>query len=198
MAEGMLYLDEQIAALRRKERKNAFRSIEKGIYTGNTLRHFKELRIFEERLSVMIPDTFDFMPAETAKYKYPSEFRPQVILCDSTEQVNMTFSRLEEKSLSWEDLSHTMLDMQTGLKNVHPSTLFFHNEITRMEENPVPWMDFKSYGMDGTLYNFAFLWLVEGGMLLGMFNCPYRDRQEWKYLFEKVAETVKEPLTGRR
>ena len=67
-----------------------------------------------------------------------------------------------------------------------------------MEENPVPWMDFKSYGMDGTLYNFAFLWLVEGGMLLGMFNCPYRDRQEWKYLFEKVAETVKEPLTGRR
>ena len=47
MAEGMLYLDEQIAALRRKERKKAFRSIEKGIYTGNTLRHFKELRIFE-------------------------------------------------------------------------------------------------------------------------------------------------------
>jgi len=62
---------------------------------------FNRIReVLEEKLSVMIPDTFGFMPPETAKYKYPSEFRPQVILCDSTEQVNMTFSRLEEKSLS--------------------------------------------------------------------------------------------------
>ena len=194
----MSYTDEQIIALKWRERRKTCNCIKTGIYVGNELIQFKNMELFDNYISIMLPDKFDFMSEETAKYKYPSVFRPQIILCDETEQINMTFSKFDEKMVTWESLAHGLKDMQVALKNVNPSVLFFHNEIMSLQDSPVPWIDFMSYGMDGPLYNFVYFWLIKTGMILGMFNCPFSYMKEWNYLFVKVIETIKEQSRGER
>jgi len=201
----MSYTDEQIIALKWRERRKTCNCIKTGIYVGNELIQFKNMELFDNYISIMLPDKFDFMSEETAKYKYPSVFRPQIILCDETEQINMTFSKFDEKMVTWESLAHGLKDMQVALKNVNPSVLFFHNEIMSLQDSPVPWMDFKSYDLftNMTVLENILLGPVKvqkrkTGMILGMFNCPFSYMKEWNYLFVKVIETIKEQSRGER
>lgn len=189
----MQYEDEKIAALRIKEKKKHYNNTEKGIYIGEQLYKFSESLLFGETIRILLPDGFLQMPVEKIRGKYPSEFRPQVIISNESGMVNFTFSRFEQPA-SWEQLPDLLINLQTAILNMNPSVLVFHRTQIEVKDKSVPWMDFKSYAMDGALYNYLFLYLSDKKPVLGMFNCPFSEREGWQYLFTKCLETIDEVM----
>ncbi len=187
----MRYEDERIAALRIKEKKKRYDNTEKGIYIGDQLYKFSETLLFEETLRILLPDGFSKMPVEKVRSKYPSEFRPQVIISNESGTVNFTFSRFEQSAL-WEQLPDILANLQTAILNLNPSVLFFHQTQMTVKEKSIPWMDFKSYAMDGALYNYLFLYLSTEKPVLGMFNCIFPEMAGWQYIFTKCLETIED------
>lgn len=187
----MRYEDERIIALRIREKKKRYDTIEKGIYIGEQLYKFCETLLFDDSLQILLPAGFSHMPEEKIRYKYPSEFRPQVIISNESGTVNFTFSRFEQ-SASWEQLPELMANLQTAILNLNPSVLVFHQSQMEVKDKSVPWMDLKSFAMDGSLYNYIFLFLADEKPVLGMFNCLYHESEGWQYLFTKCLETIED------
>lgn len=186
----MGYEDERIIALRRKERKRLFDNVKNGIYVKEQLYTFKEVTLFEETLFIMLPEGFILAAEKDIAFKYPSVFRPQIIVSDVSGKINFTFSEFDQ-FVEWEQLPLLLQGLQTVILNTNPSVVLFHSEKKDIEDHSVPWIDFKSYSIDGPLYNFVFLFLNHDKTILGMFNCPYSERRDWNILFIKCIETIK-------
>ncbi|WP_332249087.1 hypothetical protein [Paenibacillus zanthoxyli] len=146
----MNYLDEQILSLRAKavdqatannddlqsvplqpleSKQNGSISEEaKVFHIGND--HFTlELRtILDRQIAVYVPKSFNLMPPEEAKFKYPSEHRPQVIYTSSEGTINITFNPTET-SLELEELPEFMEQMADVLRSVQPIRNWIGTEL---------------------------------------------------------------------
>ena len=77
----MDFIDEEIIQMRNKNRKI---SLEEGVLIKGEFIEFEPVKLFDDKLEIMLPKTFVDMPSDLAKIKYPSESRPQIIKTDST------------------------------------------------------------------------------------------------------------------
>lgn len=119
----MNYQDEMIVLRRYEEKKRKYCNIETGMYVGEELITFKKEILLDDRINVMLPDTFKDMDSSVAKKKYSSEQRAKVIKTNEDCTVDFTFSLLEKKidSLEVEETIDKLADM---LKGVLPSAIF--------------------------------------------------------------------------
>ncbi len=185
----MDYLDEEILKFRNSVKKNKYNSLETGMYIKSELIHFSETRIFDERMSVMLPDSFVDLPEKYAKQKYPSGQRPQVIKTSLDTTVNFTFSLLDaafEKAY----IPNVLNQIKSILQKVNPALIFYDQTIDIEKE--LGWFDFKSYGLDEQIYNIMYIVPIDGKLLHGIFNCQYRDIMEWKEAARQVIYSVRD------
>lgn len=186
---NMDYLDEEILKFRNSMKKDKYSSLETGMYIKSELVHFSENRIFDGRMSVMLPESFVDMPEKYAKQKYPSEQRPQVIKTSLDTTVNFTFSLLDsafEKAFIPEVLNQ----FKNILQKVNPAFIFYEQGVD--VERKLGWFDFKSYGIDEQIYNIMYVTPVDGKLMHGIFNCQYRDIMEWKEAAKQVIFSVRD------
>lgn len=191
----MEHEDEKIIAMRNAEKRKQYTSIETGFYVGDELIKFAECRLFDDRMSIMLPDGFTDMSLEDAKKKYPSENRPQIIKTDSDGSVNFTFSRFEQP-MQADQIKDTVDDLRLMLRKAHPANLFIEDGQVEFESTICRWFDFKGYTINGTIYNVLFVAPVENGFILGMFNCPFEVWPSWKPVVLLLLGTIID-LTGR-
>ena len=52
------------------------------------------------------------------------------------------------------------------------------------------WMDFKSYSLDGPLYNLVSITGFNDSFVMGMFNVPYGNWVRWKPIVLEVLKTI--------
>ena len=93
----MEYLDEEVLKFRNHLKRDTYNSIEGGVYIGDEIVPFKEVMLFDEKVKIMLPDTFVDMPSAIVKLKYPSEQRPQIIKTSLDTAVNFTFSLFNQE-----------------------------------------------------------------------------------------------------
>ncbi len=86
------YLDEEILKKKEGLKKRKYNNLENGYYVAGRIIHFTE-EIILESFFMHLPDNMGIMPDEVAKIRYPSEFRPQIILTI----VNMGFNVFERQ-----------------------------------------------------------------------------------------------------
>ena len=91
----MEYYDEQIVKALHIQRRDTFGSIDEGLYINNELIHFNKTLLFNDRVSVMLPENFVPMLPEIAEVKYFSGKRPDEIYTSLDMSVNFTFTDLE-------------------------------------------------------------------------------------------------------
>ena len=75
----MEYFDEEVISAKHIKRLDEYGSIEEGLYIQNSLTLFHKELLFEEKLSVMMPNEFVIMLPELVDTKYISEKKPDVI-----------------------------------------------------------------------------------------------------------------------
>ena len=183
----MDYLDEEVMRFRKSAKKSKYNSLETGMYIKDELVHFKEVQFLDDKVSIMLPDTFVDMPHEIAKIKYPSEQRPQIIKMNDDASVNFTFS-LYDTPFNERQIESALSQFQGIIHKVNPALIFY--DVVILEEKNLGWFDFKSYGLDEQMYNVMYITPIEGKMLHGIFNCMYRDILEWKDAVRQVMLSV--------
>ena len=185
----MEYYDEQVVKALHIQRRDTFGSIDEGLYINNELIHFNKTLLFNDRISVMLPENFVLMLPEIAEVKYFSGKRPDVIYTSLDMSVNFTFTDLGISGND-EDIRLAAGLIKQIIKNANPGYEFFE-ENEDVERNVIiNRFDFQSYGIDDEAYNIMYLACTGNNLLQGTFSCLYKDRREWKRAALEVIKTV--------
>ncbi len=188
----MEYLDEQLLALKRQQKKEQYHSLETGFYIHDELVEFERVTIEPLLLSIMLPATFVTMPQSMVKVKYQSENRPQVIKTSLDTRVNFTFSLLSQP-VRPEQIAPLAKQFKTVVQRVSPANVFYDLKEDRTgEEVPLCWFDYKGYAVDEQIYYMMYVTPWGSNKLLhGTFNCRFRDKDEWKEAARQAILSLK-------
>ena len=185
----MEYYDEQIVKALHIQRRDTFGSIDDGLYINNELIRFNKTLLFNNRVSVMLPENFVPMLPEIVEVKYFSGRRPDEIYTSLDMSVNFTFTDLGISGND-EDTRLAAGLIKQIIRNVNPGYEFFEENEDIEKEVIINRFDFKSYGIDDEAYNIMYLASTGNSLIQGTFNCLYRDRIEWKRAALEVIKTV--------
>lgn len=192
----MQYEDEKIIAMRNAEKRKQYDSIETGIYVGDELIRFTECRLFDGRMSIMLPDSFTDMAPEDAKKKYPSENRPQIIMTNPDGTVNFTFNLLDQK-IAQDQIIDARVQFRMLIQKVFPANEFFEDGVLEINNKSLAWFDFKSPGLDSSIYNLMFVTMLDWKMMIGIYNVPYSASRAWSAIFKLLNNTIIDLTIGR-
>lgn len=184
----MTYLDEEILRKREEIKKEKYKTLEKGIYLDGKVIKFQRKNLLDT-LSVFVPEIMKQMPEDYARVKYPSEFRPQIIISTLDLSVNMGFTVFPNE-IQYNDLMKLSQHMRAAVHRSNPDYQMFSCEA--LQEIQGYWFDFRSHAMDSDLYNMILAVSVGKKLIQGSFNCYYRDYQKWKKIILLIWESIRE------
>jgi hypothetical protein len=138
--------------------------------------------LFNNLISVMLPDTFESMESEKIELMYPSEGRPQFIYEDTKTNRFCTFSLLKDQNL-------TSLQVEQGIKSIfisiislYPTCLLEEPQLLEKAEKTWGYFSFKTLCNEGSLRNIMYILSVDGCMMLGTMGCLLEDEDGEKQL----------------
>lgn len=183
----MDFSDERVIELRKSQMKEEYCDIKTGFFIDGKVVKFEEQIIYQEKMSILLPEGFITMPKKIAKIKYPSECRPQVIKTDDTGMVNMAFN-LFDRNILPRQIKGATNTLKKGIRNMYPANIFFEEKTMELGNTICSWFDYKSYAMDGAIYNLLYVTSIGGKVLQGTFNCRFEEMDQWR---EAVIQMIK-------
>ena len=187
----MSYIDEKMIKAMNAHKEGVQGSIEEGIFIKEELYTFKEIDLFDNKMQIMLPESFTDMPIEQAKLKYPMEQRPQVIKTNKRTDINYTFSLLEQP-IENRQMKMMRDSLRRALRRARPDMKFMEDGLEEVEGHTIGWFEFISNGLDGKLYNMMYFTPIDNKLMQGIFNCPIKEAQNWKSVVLQVMHTIKE------
>lgn len=184
-------IDLGIVKARRKKMKSRCKTLDSGIYVGETLLRFRPIRLLDDQLSVQLPVIFLEMDSRSADHKYPSDFRPQTIWMNPEKTVNFTFNFFEPLDRA-QDLSELAKQMRAMVERLSPANVFYDVGRESAGAAELAWFDYKSYGLDQQLYQWLYFITFSRVFVQGGFSCTACDQQEWKPIVQLVLSSMEE------
>jgi len=186
------HLDETIINLRKEKNKSENTSIETGLYINDILTCFHEVEVLNE-FKIMLPTDFITLSEVQAKIKYPSEQRPQIIKTNEETSVNIGFSLVTvDIPINDTNIKKEAEELRKILKQLNPAMEFYSLEVEQLEDFKLAWFDYKSFALDGKMYNIMFVAGVgENKMLHGIFNCKSGMHKDWQTAAIGMLKTIK-------
>ena len=180
------FQDETILRKREERKKEQHASLETGLYLNGTVVSFKREQVAKE-VFVMIPETFEVMPMELARIKYPSVFRPHHLLTNEQLTVNMGFSvfpdHLEEMEIQsvGEQVKQTLQSSQDVCD---------FGEVAVLRKVQGCCFHFRQHVPDGDLYQV--MGMIRMGQYLCQctFHCAYPDHPDWEKMVPIMWESM--------
>ena len=80
--------------------------------------------------------------------------------------------------------------IQDDMKKIWKQNVFYDMGEVYADMLPVAWMDFKSFCLNGSLYNLLFLFDFEERTVLGNFHCVFSEYDIWKPVVLKLLTTI--------
>lgn len=184
-------LEDIIIGLKNAYKTGTYGSIQSGVYVKEILYEFEEVKLFDNKAAVMLPIVFTDMPERAAKIKYPSKNRPQIIKTNHDGSINFCFSMLEHQ-MSEEEIAPMADSIKDVMKKLQPATTFYTENVEKTRTNTFAWFTYQNHCMDGKIFNHMFVTAVDGKMVQGMFNCPSREMELWKYVMKDMMLTFRD------
>lgn len=183
------FFDEKILEYRKRARKEKYCSLETGMYIKDELVQFERRKLFQDKMSIIMPISFVDLPSNLAKIKYISEQRPQIIKTSLDTTVNLGFT-MPDLEIYPEQIEPLCKQTKSALKQVNPAIVFYEGQVE--SDLPLGWFEFKSYGIDSNVYNLMFISIVNKKLLHGIFNCNYNDALEWRDAARQMIYTIRD------
>lgn len=184
-------LDETIIALKNKAKEQESKDIYGKVSIKNQPLLFEDSTLFNNKMKMRLPKDFVDMPEGMAKLKYPSENRPQLIKSNADGSVNITLSLLEQ-SVTPEQVGLCLEQLKGVIKKVNPANIFYQEDNKILETTTIGYFDFKSYAIDAPLYNLVFIAAIENKLMMGIFNAPFDDYEDWDSIALQMACSIKD------
>lgn len=184
----MGYLDDLILEKREQMKRENYTTLEEGMYLDGKIVYFDRRELLGA-FSIMLPDSWKQMPIEYARIKYPSEFRPKVILTTADLSVNLGFTAFS-KEVHCDDIEKLAERTRSVIHRSYPNYILYACEA--LPEIKGCWFSFRSHAMDSDLYNMMLIVPVGKKVVQGSFNCPYKDYLNWKKAVLEIWKSIKE------
>lgn len=140
--------------------------------------------LFDGRLAVMLPDSFQTMEGDREQLMYPYEDRPQIILEDADTCRFCTFSLLKEQKLAGIQVEYVIQSITKAIVSLYPSCLLSEPQLVKREEGTCGWFSFRTAGKEGDLQNFMYVFPVDDCMMLGFKTVFYPDRPDGSWILQ--------------
>lgn len=184
------------------EEKSILKMRQEGIYARNHSIYDSHVFIHGERMEfamqdifppavrVMLPVSFLEMPIVMAREKYPSEYRPKVILTSPDLLVNFAFQYYEER-IREEEVATAARYYYSILQKCYSGYGFLEcSECLREGEHVLAWYSYSSPTINDTLFHIHAFTAVEGRLLQCIFNAPQPLFDCWKPYASEVFRSV--------
>ncbi|MBW6409684.1 hypothetical protein [Clostridium weizhouense] len=172
------------------EEKELRKDITNGLVKiNNKFYEFEETEFFDGALKMYIPNTFEDMPMEARKLKYPSESRPEIIKCNEDGSIAITLNFIDSP-LDEEHVEELKNGMKMVIRKTNPANVFYEDGVLEVDSKNIGFFDFKSYAIDDSLYNIMFFLEFEEKTLMGTFCCRYREYKEWRDIIFEVLKKI--------
>ena len=183
-------MDEQIIKELNGHKAVPHGNLQDGYYIKGELVQFKRTDLFDGKISIMLPDTFQDMPEDMARIKYPSGDRPQVIKHHFSTGMDFCFNKLAYTN-GVTDANVLANTFQSIISTVNPS-LFFYEPVQNIEdaELPTSWFHFQSFALDGKMYNIVYIVALKDCYINGVFNCGLGDKDYWSEVVIEVMKSI--------
>ena len=188
----MEFMDEKIIELRNQNKKI---KLEDGVYIKGEFIAFESVKLFDNQMEIMLPNTFVDMPKKIAQMKYPSNQRPQIIKTDLLGAINFSFN-IFDQSVTKEDLKQVAKTFKNMIKKVHPANVFYEEKTEEFGDTKLSWFDFKGYAIDTQVYYIYYVTSINGKLLHGIFSCTREDMEEYKEIAFLVMRSIKDISGG--
>lgn len=184
------YKDELIVRKRREKEKGKYQTIEQGMYVGEQFPDFQRQKLNEDGLEMFLPVNMEPMTEEKKKIKYPMEQRPPVIWANEETTVTFTFNILEQQARESE-LAQIRDNLGILILSIYPHYLFSDKGKVQHKQGACCWTEFLSPAAGGMLYSILYVTILEEKLLLGMFNCPSENKNDWKRIVLQLIATIR-------
>lgn len=182
----MEHIEETILRMREENKRKKYSTLEEGIYLDGRIMTFCRRALLGE-ISVLLPYVMRQMPETYAKVKYPSEFRPKVILTTVDLSVNMGFTVFSQE-ISCEDIRGLAEHTMAVVHRANPDYRMY--PIENLKKITGCFFSFRSHAMDGDFYNMILSAMVGGKLVQGSYNCPYKELEKWKVIVRMIWESI--------
>ncbi|MBO5488043.1 MAG: hypothetical protein J5988_14155 [Eubacterium sp.] len=152
---------------------------------------FECVKLFRKRMEIQIPSGFVDMPDYIAKKKYPSKFRPPVILMSKDTLINYSFNLLEIP-LPQDELVNATKGLYSNMKRNTPAGHFGEINVTGRENGQVAWFDYEAPTADDDIYGVIYVTGIAGKLMYGAFNCMLQEKATWEDVVIHSISSIKE------
>lgn len=200
------YIDEKLIKAQNAYKAQAYGDIYNGLFVKEELMQFDKLSLFSDKIQIYLPVSFEDMPENLAKLKYPMSNRPQVIKTNKESDVNFNFNIILQVVAAKNRKNFTM-QMKKVIRNIQPSNVFYelkyingkgqckdnlYDDEDSIDDRPIiSFFDYKSPAIDQQLYNFVLFVFLEDCVIHGAFNCCYKDAEIWKPIFVQITNSIR-------
>lgn len=133
-----------------------------------------KLSLFDNKLTVWIPNTYHEMEQNKIKQIYPYDKKPQIILEDTTISRFCTFSLLENQVLLEKHIESAINSIEKVVASLRPTSIIKKSELLKVENRLCGWFSFETFGEE-KICNFVYIFSVSGLMMLGTTGCYKKD-----------------------
>jgi hypothetical protein len=189
----MEYTDLEAAGVRNQNIEARYKDIYAGeVRAGDEILFFEPVNLYNNKFSVMLPNSYKDLPKSMAKIKYPMENRPAVIKTNNSTSVNFGFAYYNQE-FTEEQVESAANGLKTGLGRITAGARFFETEILKTEAGvKFSCFGFYSKALDAEMYQvFAFI-PVHRKFLHVTFNAPSKLMRTWQPVVYQVFRSVRE------
>jgi len=153
-------------------------------------------QIFENRLLVKLPDSFEALEPEKIEKMFPYQDRPQLIMGNGDVSRFCTFSLIRNQSLGSAQVKKAIKTMFQVITSLYPSSQLCEPEVQKLKHMTCGWFEFQTIGDAGNIHNFMYIVPVQGMMMLGTLGCLMGDEEGEKQMGE-IMQSLELPEKRR-
>lgn len=152
---------------------------------------FETVRLFRGRMEISLPEGFVDMPDYLAKRKYPSRYRPPLILMSGDTLVNYGF-QLTETPLAKVQLTEAIEGFLYSSRRIMPAARFGTVQYIDRADGQTAYYSYEVAAADTDIFQITYITDIDGKLLHGMFNCLLQEKERWERAALKSIGSIKE------
>jgi len=146
--------------------------------------------LLNNKVQILLPKSFDTMPEDMVKVKYPGEQRPTLVFSDESTEVNFALNHTSSKASQAVLEKYREVFVET-FKKSFPSAEWEDNGIKMINGKKVGFLKLVSQAIDTKIYNLLFFTDLDGKLIIFTFNCTIEKKAEWAETAEKIFNSLK-------
>ena len=145
--------------------------------------------LLNNKVSILIPKSFNIMSEEMSKLKYPSENRPSLIYTNEDGSINVAFNHTTSKTTN-SNISQYKDYLKGTFKNLYPSATWYGDGTLKLNGKNVGFLELLTPAIDTKVYNLIFFTELENRLLLVTFNCTEEEMKDWKPIAKEIMNSI--------